>query len=500
MSCALCHKILLNLQVLGDDLIIDQGSGRFACLSYRQAGQLIARLDQAIKALDKQPITIGILSNHRAEAYLSVLYAFLHGIKFVPLNPGLPVTRLQRIIELANVDLIIYDESQSSLASALEGDAYNFTALLTDNSATAVSLDAIDCEPRAAAESYVYHMFTSGSSGEPKGVPITHNNLSAYVSAITDFIAFPEKARFSQFFDLSFDLAIHDIFVAAYTGGTLVPPSRLDLLMPANYIEKRKIDVWFSVPVLAQMAYQGHRKDKHRHKLSLALFCGEALASHYIRNFSVFMQRDSSIYNLYGPTEGTIAFTGLRLGSEDYNHPIVPIGLPFGENVTCLYRNGRVVETMKEGHEGELLLGGPQVFHGYQPAQEGDIFVEADGKTFYRSGDLVRLQNGIFHHLGRIDDQFKIRGHRVEYGEIEAAYRQAFQLKFVAAFTAGDFEEKHVCLAYVSDRPVDDVDTDLPMLPDYMRPREFFRLEHIPTNINGKIDRQLLRAIAADSQ
>lgn len=500
MSYGTCHRLLENLFVLGDELIIDQNRSQFSSISYQQARSLIAWLDLAVNALETRPTAIGILSNHRAEAYLSVLYAFLRGIKFVPLNSSLPAKRLQRIVELADVDLIIFDETQSELASEFECRAFDFTAMIADHLSETVHLELTDFNSQPEDSDYAYHMFTSGSTGEPKGVPITRGNLSAYVTGITDFISFPHKARFSQLFDLSFDLSMHDIFVAIHAGGTIVPPSGLDLLLPANYVEKNKIDIWFSVPIMAQVACQGYLAKKHKHKLSLALFCGEALPMQYVKNFSVFVQPDSAIYNLYGPTEATIAFTGLEVSAEDCAYPIAPIGNPFGKNVACLYLDGKIIGANEEGQEGELLLAGPQVFTGYRPAQNTEIFVNKSGLALYRSGDLVRYQNGIFHHLGRLDDQFKIRGHRVEYGEIEAAYRKAFDLDFVAAFTRGDYEDKIICLAYVCDSSIEDVEADLSALPDYMLAKELYRVEHIFTNINGKVDREKLRAMVANSR
>ena len=500
MSCAPCHRLLQNLFVLGDELIIDQNRRQSASITYRQARSLIAWLDHAVKGLEKRPTAIGILSNHRAEAYLSVLYAFVSGIKFVPLNPGLPTKRLQRIVELANVDLIIFDETHTELASELECPALDFTAIMVNHLHETTPLELSDCNGQPAAADDAYHMFTSGSTGEPKGVPITRANLAAYVVCITDFIPFPDKARFSQFFDLSFDLSMHDIFVAVHAGGTIVPPSALDLLLPANYVEHNKIDVWFSVPVLAQVACQGYSAEKNRHKLSLALFCGEALPTQYINKFRVFIQPDAAIYNLYGPTEATIACTGLELGDEDCDYPIAPIGTPFGWNIACLYADGDIIDANADGQEGELLLAGPQVFGGYRPAQDAETFVEKSGIAWYRSGDLVRFQNGKFHHLGRLDNQIKIRGHRIEYGEIEVAFRKAFDLDFVAAFAKGDYEEKKICLAYVADKPIEEAEGDLATLPDYMRPQDLYRVEHIPTNINGKVDRDKLSAIVANSR
>jgi amino acid adenylation domain-containing protein len=500
MSDANWTRLLESLFSLDDELLVDQAGSRFTAISYRQARSLIAWLGRAVDALDARPSAIGILSNHRAEAYLTVLYAFISGIRFVPLNPSLPRKRLQRIVELAGVDLVVFDETHLELAAQLGRHSLDFSAIIATHQADPISAGLTDFTARPEVDACAYHMFTSGSTGEPKGVPISRDNLAAYVTGVTEFIPFPTRARFSQFFDLSFDLSMHDIFVALHLGGTIVPPSTLDLMMPSNYVERNKIDVWFSVPILAQVASQGYRPDKHRHKLSLALFCGEALPARYIENFRALLQPESAIYNLYGPTEATIAFTGHKIGRQDNVYPIVPIGNPFAHNRVRLYSNGEIIDTFEEGQEGELLLGGPQVFGGYRPAQAPQAFVLESGLSWYRSGDLVRYRNGVLHHLGRLDDQFKIRGNRVEYGEIEAAYRQAFGLEFVVAFLHGEYENKKICLAYVGDRVIENFDAELVALPDYMQPKKLYRVKRIPTNINGKVDREELCAMADQAE
>lgn len=469
--------------------------GKAGEIGYAQLLTIAGALKAEIAAADT-PRAIGVLSNRRAEAYCAVLAAFFSGIKFVPLNPGFPGERLATIVDLAGVDLVLCDSSTVELASGLGAHWQDISDMVASPPATVADMaDRIDADLAIDPTAIAYQMFTSGSTGEPKGVPVPYGALDHYVRHIRDLVPFPDAARFSQLFDLSFDLSIHDIFVALTCGGTIVPAGPIDLMMPHSYIEKRQIDVWFSVPMLAMVTARGSAEPKTGHRISVAQFCGEALPMDYVRRFRAYLAEGAPLYNLYGPTEATIAFTGKALGEADDAFAIAPLGDGFGDNAIAILDDDGAVIDVAEGTEGELLLGGPQVFGGYEPARDLDPFVTQSGVRYYRSGDRVRFADGELHHLGRIDGQVKLRGLRIELGEIEAAFRDCFGCDAAAAIVFGEQENAEIRLAYQHDGEIGDLGPLKTRLPDYMIPKRIWRRDDLPVNVNGKVDRKALGAM-----
>ncbi len=439
-------------------------------------------------AMDPGVSAVGILSTRRLEAYVAVLACFFAGVKFVPMNPELPLSRLQHVAEAGEVDLVLCDPSTAELAGEIGVAALNVADVGQGEAPLRVA--------EIAQDAVAYQMFTSGSTGAPKGVPITYGNLEHYVVQIIEALELPEGARFSQLFDLSFDLSMHDIFVTFARGGCLVPASGLDLIMPHGYMAKNKIDVWFSVPMLAMVAHRGQGQKPVSHQLQLALFCGEPLPTEYARNFQAFLADDGALFNLYGPTEATIAFTAKRFDPDQSQFATVPLGAPFGGNLIAAETDTGDVVKLREGVTGELLLGGPQVFSGYQPANAAECFVNSDGQSYYRSGDLVRVEEGELLHLGRKDSQIKLRGYRIELGDVEAVFRKVFDCPSTAAIVLGTGEDKQIGVAYVRERPVDSLKPLSGHLPGYMMPGALMHLEAMPTNVNGKIDRKHLEGLS----
>lgn len=482
------RSILEAAQTHPSRLAVD--NGRQGQLSYAQLLAMTAGLQPVVAGKS----SVGVLSNRRAQTYPAVLAPFFAGIAFTPLNPSFPIERLRAIARLSGIDLVLCDSSTRDLAESLGLPLHCIADASSQDSAEA-SIWQNSGEARVSDEAIAYRMFTSGSTGEPKGVPIPYSALAHYVGAIRDLLRFPAAARFSQCFDLSFDLAMHDIFVALGSGGTIVPASDMQLMMPHSYIAKRAIDVWFSVPMLAMVAARGQGDKQPEHRLAMALFCGEPLPMDYVRRFRPFLAEGAGLWNLYGPTEATIAFTAQCVSEADEPFAIATLGVPFGDNRIALIDEAGHVAPVAEGALGELLLGGPQVFGGYLPARI-DPFVEGPDGTYYRSGDLVRCEGGLLHHLGRIDGQVKLRGLRIELAEIEAAFRNHLGCDAAAAFLHGERDEAELRLAYQRDEDIADLAPVERVLPDYMVPARILRLAELPVNVNGKVDRKQLAGMA----
>lgn len=460
--------------------------GRAGDLSFADLAARSAAMLGQITALP-QGRSVGILSTRRWEAYAAVLACFFAGRCFVPLNPELPRDRLTKIVNQGQVGLVVHDKTHTDLATGLAVPTCDPAGLEPSNQ------HLHDC-PTPDPDDIVYQMFTSGSTGNPKGVPVSYGSLSHYVETLRGAVNLTRPGRYSQLFDLGFDLAMHDIFIALANGGTLVPAGQMDLLMPHAYIQKKKIDHWFSVPMLAMVAARGAGDTHAEHRLTTALFCGEPLPVVYARDFRQFVAQGVPIWNLYGPTEATIAFTCKPVDSTHDAGGIVPLGVPFGDNRIAIETDNGVMAELAEGIEGELLLGGPQVFSGYRPATDANCFTNTS-PVYYRSGDLVRMSGGELHHLGRTDSQIKLRGYRIELGDVEAAVRRAFGLNTLASVVLGEGEGRQIAVAYVADTEITDKTLLAEHLPNYMTPQLWMRLDQMPLNVNGKIDRKALRAM-----
>lgn len=472
-------------------------------LDLASAAASIRRIEQRLQAEPPARPNVGILGNHQIETYLSVFGCVGAGRTFVPLNPKFPRSRLDQIVDLGSVGVVLVDDTTADLLDGTDSSVptINVSEVVgapaaPDESDAVASWRAAIGQRSVAPDDVAYVMFTSGSTGVPKGVPVSYRSLEHYIRGITETVTIERGLRFTQFFDLSFDLSIHDIFVSNFLHGTLVAPSPIDLMMPAAYVQREHIEVWFSVPLLgAQLARSAPKPgfDGLRH----ILFCGEALTMETLRSCRVWLADDGDIWNLYGPTEATIAFTAADVTTFDRPAGTAVIGDPFGDNEIALAIDGVVRDDVAVGVSGELLLGGPQVFAGYS-TDAPSPFLDADGRRWYRSGDLVRVDDDGLSFRGRTDSQVKYRGYRIELGEVETAARRAYDLTTVAAVLTGGHDDPSLVLFYLDAETDDDPDPSSldELVPAYMVPTNFVALDAMPTNQNGKIDRKALTAWA----
>src|SRR5581483_5690058 len=352
-------------------------------------------------------------------------------------------------------------------------------------------------------------LFTSGSTGVPKGVVITHAIVIPFVEWGKTYFHMLPGGRNSCHSPLHFDLSTFDIYGTLAAGAELhLVPAEANLLPHklADFIRRSELTQWFSVPsILNYMAKFDAVKDNDFPHLRELLWCGEVFPTPAL---IYWMRRLPHVRftNLYGPTEATIASSYYTLPTCPADErSSIPLGTPCpGESLMVLDKN---LEPVPAGEIGDLYIGGAGLSPGYWRDEEKtlEVFVRkhcsGDGsERIYKTGDLASVgEDGLVYYVGRSDCQIKSRGYRIELGEMESALHslEGLQECAVVAVTLGGFEGARICCAYVplsghSTGPLTLRKELSRLLPSYMLPTHWLEFDSLPKNANGKIDRPKL--------
>jgi amino acid adenylation domain-containing protein len=483
-------------------------------VTYRELRSMAESVAERIcSGLDGPPARVGLLASRSPETYAGYLGIARTGAAVVPVNPANPAARNAEIARVADLDLLLTAAADPAAARGLTPapvfdltrDRWLRRAGRGDRTGRG---DRVGDGPAPSRAGIAYLLFTSGSTGRPKGVPVRNRAVTTYLRRAIARYRFAPDDRLSHSFALTFDLSVFDLFCAWGSGAALVVPSGDQAMLPVRYVNERGLTSWFSVPSAISVAGRMRTlQPDSMPTLKWSLFCGEALG--YRRAAAWRSAAPASVIeNLYGPTELTVSCSAFRLPPDPADWPATvndtaPIGDPHdGMEFLVLARDGC------PAGEGELCVRGAQRFDGYLDASDNaGRFTDADGKAasvvtpgaWYRTGDLVRRQAGgelVF--LSRLDDQLKINGYRAEPGEIEAllcrhpAVVEAVVVPYagpvttgLSAFYVGTETAERELTAFLGE-----------LLPPYLVPRRYRRLDALPHTGNGKIDRTGLRAEA----
>ena len=435
---------------------------------------------------------IGLYTDNNENTYASLIAILLSNKGFVPLNHKFPNDRLKKIIDDAGIKIILHtNQSLGRVNELYENASLSVDDLIYKNQVHQYS--PID-------DQIVYILFTSGSTGIPKGIPITNKNFSALINALDKRYTINETDIVLQAFELSFDVSLACTFMAWEYGAALLIPEMEGIVAVNSFKAIYDYKATFvTIPpsaifYLKKLKMLGSIKIPSVHT---TLFTGEALPYKLVTEWQKSAE-NTIVDNAYGPTETTVWSLFYKLDQDTEAQTINGL-CPIGEGLSGI--NFKIVneksEDVADGERGELIVEGDQVFKGYWKNSEKTsqaFYIDNNKKQWYKTGDIVvkNKSNNVV-YINRKDNQVQVNGFRVELGEVEHAIKQASGLDsiVVLAKITDDYTDLYALIEGKFEQGVllNDLKNSLPF---YMIPRHFVAVNPLPVNTNGKIDKQLL--------
>jgi amino acid adenylation domain-containing protein len=459
--------------------------------TYQQLFDIAIPVYEELKKYPKE--NIGIYCTPDVYSYASILAISLAGGCYVPLNVKYPNAKLRHIIRDCELELLLVHGSKYDVPP-LEKLQVIDTSLLKKVTIT-------DEAPAFISQHYAYILYTSGTTGEPKGVQISKRNVNAFFGFFLQEYDFNPKDRFLQPYELSFDVSVFSVFCAWNAGASVYVVKDT----PAKYLEIFKtiqnhgITVASMVPGVLKLAAP-FLQELHFPALRYSFFSGDALYQPDVQKWKPCIP-NAQIHNFYGPTETTIVCTRYcwdeQTSAAESHSGIVPLGKVFpGMHFILVDEAGSLIDE-EDIHKnaGELCFNGEQVIDKYVGNRSAESFFEHNGKTWYKTGDWASVnKQGDLIFRGRHDTQVKINGYRVELAEIEKNI--SLLTKQECKVIMGNPSELPVLIAFVEGSKYTEREMRNELswyLPSYMLPSKIIFVEAFPKNENGKTDMNKLK-------
>jgi len=411
---------------------------------------------------------IGLIGNDDIQTYAAILALWFEGKAFVPIRPTTAADRKLSIIEQVGIRSVLDSRGATALGDCNWIDTANLPE--TDTQFSDFEGDLSD--------DLAYILFTSGTTGKPKGVPVSRSNINAFIKAFQadNPIQLNKEDRCLQMFEFTFDLSVMSYLLAFLAGSCIytVPEGKIKSNYVFELLEEHRLTVALVVPSVIHFLRK-YFDEIHCPDLRYSIFCGEALHESIIKEWSACVP-NALITNVYGPTENTVICTQYdydRVNKNKSHHDVLCVGRVLGDNdIIIIDKENNILPPHKEG---ELCIAGSQLIEGYWRNEEKnkaaffDLEHEGQIKKFYRTGDLCYYDEaGDFMYIGRVDFQVKIRG-----------FRPTNNVTVLAMAIEGKATDTAPIDTYLQSQ-----------LPDYMIPSDYIFYNSFPLNVNGKIDRK----------
>lgn len=517
-----CYSELFDTQVKRTPQAIALIDGQVR-LSYEELNHRASKLAAYLRSQGIGTDTLVALYCERGwQLVTAILAVFKAGGAYLPLDPAHPAERaIFTVKHSACRHVLVTSELQKQIEQLVTGEqlAQNIVSVgVIDNilqqDSDVLGSDVVVMDPHQLA----YIIYTSGSTGQPKGVMIEQRGMINHIFAKIQDLDVCATDRVAQTASQCFDISVWQMLVPLVVGASVeIYPDEIthDPIRLIKEVANSKITIFETVPSLLHVAMDALERSTARPDLMMLrwfLMTGEALPPELTRRWFK-LYPDVPMLNAYGPTEC----------SDDVTHHALAVGVdetcsytPIGQAVTNnrLYVLDASLQPLPVGVIGELYVGGVGVGRGYltNPALTAESFIpdpfgEQEGGRLYKTGDTVRWNmDGILEYLGRSDEQLKVRGYRIEPGEIEAVLAQSPFVQQCAVLALEDAANQKVLAAYILPVVMDE-ETTKPVhftrflqerLPEYMVPSQFMFLENWPLNVNGKLDRRTLLALTPE--
>lgn len=441
--------------------------------------------EQGIKSED----IVGITINRSIEMIVSIFGILKSGAGYLPIDPQHPKERIEYMLENSNANIILSDENRE----------FDNITVIQVNEATPMQQENIPVITKSNDIAYV--IYTSGTTGTPKGVVIENKSVINLAYWLIEFGGYSKDTIFLQTMNYIFDGSVFEIFPIMLIGGRLVLLSQEDCKNPEVLLDLMPNKQMAIIPSMLRVLIEYAKKYDRTHCINQVenlYVAGEALTNDLIESFNSIEGSDiGKLNNCYGPTEVTVNASASKV-AEDWDDKLITIGKPNANTRIYILKDD---ELCGIGVSGELCVSGDGLARGYlnQAKLTSEKFIEnpfEPGEKMYRTGDLACwLDDGSIKYLGRIDTQVKVKGHRIEIGEIESRIRKLTNIKDSVVNFIDNNNDKYLCAYVISDSEIEESkiqDSIRGYLPEYMVPKRVIRVDNFPKTSSGKIDKKSL--------